>query len=267
MRLSISAIGLCTALVAAPVFAQEAEVIHWWTSQGESRAVKELANAFNGAGGVWVDNAIAGGSAARQAAITRIVAGDPPQANQLNTGREFEDLVEQNLLVDISEVADAGNWASTMPAALLEGSKRDGKVYAMPINIHGRNWIWYNTSLLAEVGATPPMGWGEDMFEALDKVKKAGKVPLALSGTPNYEMSLFETILLDIGGTELWIELLQDTSDEAFQSAELRKAFETYARLRDYVDEGSPGRKWNQAVNMVITGEAAFTTQGDWAKG
>lgn len=254
-------------LPAIPVIAQEAEVIHWWTSEGESRAVRTFTEAFSKAGGKWIDNAIAGASAARQASVTRIVAGDPPAASQFNTGREFEDLVSQGLLRDISDVAESGNWMKTMPAALLESSQRNGKVYAMPINIHGRNWIWYSTAVLKEAGATPPAGWGEDMFEALDKVRAIGKIPLALSGTKSYEMSLFQSILQDIGGPKLWYELYRDKSKQAFKSVELRQAFETYARLRKYVDAGSPGRKWNDAVNMVMTGKAGFTSQGDWAKG
>ena len=39
----------------------KATVIHWWTSGGESAAIKEYADAYNKAGGQWNDNAIAGG--------------------------------------------------------------------------------------------------------------------------------------------------------------------------------------------------------------
>ena len=82
------------ALMAGPsVAAEKAEVIHWWTSGGESAAVKVFADQFNAAGGEWVDAAIAGGEAARAAGINRIVGGNPPTAMQFNTGKQFEDLV------------------------------------------------------------------------------------------------------------------------------------------------------------------------------
>ena len=54
----------------------KAEVIHWWTSGGESAAVKVFADQFTKAGGTWVDTAIAGGANARTAAINRIVGGN-----------------------------------------------------------------------------------------------------------------------------------------------------------------------------------------------
>jgi len=58
--------------------ANRAEVLHWWTSGGESAAVKELATAYTKAGGTWVDAAIAGGEQARAAAVNRMVGGTPP---------------------------------------------------------------------------------------------------------------------------------------------------------------------------------------------
>lgn len=253
-------------VMAAGAHAQEAEVMHWWTSEGESKAVAVFADAYGDAGGVWVDSAIAGGPAARQAAITRIVAGDPPTANQFNTSREFEDLVEQGLLADLGEYADTEQWKSVMPESLVETASRDGKFYALPINIHGRSWIFYNADVLEEVGAEPPQGWGDDMFAALDKVKAAGKVPLALSGTPVYELMVFHSIMLDRGGADLWYGAYRDRNEEVLEGDAMRETFETFARLRDYVDPGSPGRLWNAATNMVITGDAAFTSVGDWAK-
>ena len=50
-----SSVSLLAALVAglgltSPALAQKAEVIHWWTSGGESAAVKQLADAYNKAG-------------------------------------------------------------------------------------------------------------------------------------------------------------------------------------------------------------------------
>ena len=48
------------ASAALPAFSQallRAEVIHWWTSGGESAAAKTLAEAYKAQGGIWVDTA------------------------------------------------------------------------------------------------------------------------------------------------------------------------------------------------------------------
>jgi glucose/mannose transport system substrate-binding protein len=43
----------------------KANVIHWWTSGGESAAIRQFADAYDKAGGLWVDNAVAGADQAR----------------------------------------------------------------------------------------------------------------------------------------------------------------------------------------------------------
>ena len=92
-----------------------AEVIHWWTSGGESAAVKVFAEQFRAAGGTWVDTAIAGGANARTAAINRTVGGNPPTAMQFNTGKQFDDLVENDLLANVDAQAAAQNWKPSCP--------------------------------------------------------------------------------------------------------------------------------------------------------
>ena len=67
-----------TAIAAASnTSATELEVMHWWTSGGESAAVGELAKAFNATGHKWVDAAIAGGDPARAVMVSRLTGGDP----------------------------------------------------------------------------------------------------------------------------------------------------------------------------------------------
>ena len=77
----------------------KAEVIHWWTSGGESAAVKVFADAYDKAGGQWIDSAIAGGEQARTAGINRIVGGNPPTMMQFNTlSAQLDELVKNDLL-------------------------------------------------------------------------------------------------------------------------------------------------------------------------
>ena len=144
-------------VLAAPASAEErAEVIHWWTSGGESAAVKVFAEQFRAAGGTWVDTAIAGGANARTAAINRTVGGDPPTAMQFNTGKQFDDLVENELLANVDAQEAAQNWKAILPAAFVQAVTRNGHVYAVPVNIHGQNWLFYSNAALHRAGVQPP---------------------------------------------------------------------------------------------------------------
>ncbi|MCC2652965.1 MAG: sugar transporter substrate-binding protein [Microvirga sp.] len=96
MKTRVSAYTLSVALIwsTGALAQQKAEVIHWWTSAGESASVKVFADQFTKAGGTWVDNAIAGGANARTAGINRMVGGNPPTMMQFNTGKQFDAVLQ-----------------------------------------------------------------------------------------------------------------------------------------------------------------------------
>jgi glucose/mannose transport system substrate-binding protein len=269
-RLCWTALALVWAAVAATqsATAQEmkAEVIHWWTSGGESAAVKVFAEQFAKAGGTWVDTAIAGGVNARTAAINRTVGGTPPTAMQFNTGKQFDDLVENDLLRDVDQLATEQKWKSMMPEAIVNAATRNGKMFAVPVDIHGQNWLWMSKSALAKAGAAEPTDW-DDVFPVLDKLKAAGLIPLAFSGQKGWERNLFNAVLVGKGGNALWVAIYGKRDQAAAMSAEFKTVAETYGKLRGYVDPGAPGRNWNDATNLVIQGKAGMQIMGDWAKG
>jgi glucose/mannose transport system substrate-binding protein len=269
MKHAASAVALAFALGwAGPVSAQEtkAEVIHWWTSGGESAAVKVFAEQFNKAGGTWVDTAIAGGANARTAAINRTVGGTPPTMMQFNTGKQFDELVENGLLNDVDGVIAELKVKDKIPDAIVKATTRDGKMFAVPVNIHGQNWLFYNAAALQKTGAAEPKSW-DDMFPIMDKMKADGIIPLAFSGQKTWERGLFNAVLLGQGGPKLWQAVYGDRDQAAVKSADFKAVAETFGKLRNYVDAGAPGRNWNDATALVIQGKAGFQVMGDWAKG
>jgi glucose/mannose transport system substrate-binding protein len=253
---------------ALPVQAQEmkAEVLHWWTSGGESAAVKVFADRFKAAGGTWVDTAIAGGQNARTAGINRIVGGNPPTVMQFNTGKQFDELVSNALLNDLDQVAAAGKWGEVLPPALVEAITRDGKIYAAPVNIHGINWLWYNKKVFDEAGIAEPKTWAE-VLVAAQKLKEKGLIGLAQGGQPWQERSLFNSVLVGDGGTDLFLQIYRDGNLDAVKSDKFKSVADLFHQLHETVDAGSPGRNWNDATSMVITGKAGMQVIGDWAKG
>lgn len=246
--------------------AQTADVIHWWTSGGESQAIGVFADAFEEAGGTWIDSAVVGGQAAQASAMTRIAGGEPPAAMQWNIGVAVRQLAEAGLLRPLDDLAEAGNWVENLPPLIVENATYDGHFYAVPVNIHADNWMWYSTAIFDEVGVEPPATW-DDFFSVADSIAAAGYTPLALGGQPWQEALLFRTVLIGVSGRDFYRQVFVDHDVEAAGGPEMVAAFETFGRLRDYVDEGSPGRLWNEATMMVGNNEAAIQIMGDWAKG
>ncbi len=267
LRMLVSSVAL-SVISASSAAAQDmkAEVLHWWTSGGESAAIRVFADAFSESGGEWIDTAIAGGEQARAAGVNRIVGGEPPTAMQFNTGKQFDELVEAGVLRDLDDIAAEGKWRENLPSVITGAIERDGKIFAAPVNIHGENWFWFNNKVLADAGVEPPTSFA-DLIAAGPALKDAGFIPLALGGQAWQERLTFLTVLLAEGGPDLYKAVLGDNDTGAAESDGYRKAAETFAALRDLVDEGSPGRNWNDATSMVITGKAAVQIMGDWAKG
>jgi len=260
--------AVLTVMLAGTAAAEEmkAEVLHWWTSGGESAAVKVFADAFAESGGEWIDTAIANGENARAAGVNRIVGGEPPTMMQFNTGKQFDELVSEGMLRDLENIAQQGQWREKLPDVIIDATVRDDKFFAVPVNIHGQNWFWYNTDVLAGAGVEPPTSFSE-LIAAGPALKDAGVIPLALGGQAWQERLTFNAVLLAEGGPELYMALLAENDTEAANADGFRKAAEVFASLRDLVDEGSPGRNWNDATSMVIAGKAAVQMMGDWAKG
>ncbi len=252
--------------MASPALAQKAEVIHWWTSGGESAAVKQLAEAYTKAGGTWVDNAIAGGDNARAAALNRIAGGNPPVASQFNTSKQYHELIEADLLSNVDDVAAKEGWDQWMPTPIKNVIKVKGHYYAVPVNIHSASWFWYSKAVLAKAGVTEPKTEAE-FWTALDKIKASGQTAFAQSGTLSYERAAFTAVLLHMGGRDLYTKFYGAKDGNAVKSAEFRTVLEKFKKLRTYADAGFAGRNWNDTTALLVTDKAGFQIVGDWAKG
>ncbi|WP_368183572.1 ABC transporter substrate-binding protein [Aestuariibius sp. HNIBRBA575] len=260
-----------TALVAASQVAAdgvELEVTHWWTSGGEAAAVSEFAKAFNeNTDHDWVDGAIAGsGGTARPIIISRILGGDPMGATQLNHGRQAEELIEAGLMLDLSDVAEAEGWRDIVtPVALLDSCTVDGKVYCVPVNIHSWQWIWLSHQAFADAGVDVPANWDE-FVAAAPALEAADKIPLAMGQQPWQSAGAFSVMSIAIAGIDAWSAVTIDKNADVAAGPEYAAVFEAAANARSFAAESNV-QDWNQATNLVITGQAGAQIMGDWAQG
>jgi len=260
-------LGAAAMVTASSAAAVELEVTHWWTSGGEAAAVAEFAKGFNAGGDTWVDGAIAGsGGVARPIIISRIIGGDPMGATQLNHGRQAEELVAAGLMQDLTDIAEAEGWRDVVnPVRLLDACTLDGKIYCVPVNIHSPQWLWLSHAAYAKAGVPVPTNWNE-FVAAAPALREVGIIPLAMGQQPWQTQLAFDTIMVAVGGTKMYTDILSDKNAEVAASPEATKVFEAYAAARELSD-GSNVQDWNQATNLVITGKAGGQIHGDWAQG
>lgn len=245
----------------------KAEVFTSWTSGGEARAVDAIKKEFEKRGGVWEGSTIAGFENANAAFQNRLVAGDPPTAYQVVVGMDPAEYIEQGQFNPIDDIAAAGKWKDVLPKALYDYISYDGKVYLTPTGIHGESWMFYSKEAFSKAGITEePKDW-DAFFADMDKLTAAGLTPIAWGGQAWQEVKVFNMILLSQVGMDGFMKIYVDKDKTVLASDGVKKTLEILGRMRGYVDEGAPGRNWNDATAMVITGKAGVQFMGDWAKG
>ena len=123
-----------------------------------------------------------------------------------------------------------------------------------------------NPEVFRAAGATIPTTWDDFMVKA-KKLQDDGYVALAHGGQPWQDATVFEAVVLGVGGADYYNKAFVEMDMDALNSATTVEVFETFGNLRQFIDSNAPGRDWNVATSMVIEGKAGMQIMGDWAKG
>ncbi|MEC9482306.1 MAG: ABC transporter substrate-binding protein [Halomonas sp.] len=262
------AMGAALAMSITQASAAEIEVLHWWTSGGEAKAANMLKQKLEAQGHTWKDFAVAGGGgdSAMTVLKSRAISGNPPAVAQIK-GPLIQEWGEMGFLGNIDQVAQEENWNELLTPQLAAYNKVDGHYASVPVNIHRINWLWANPDVLEKAGIDAlPKTWDE-FFADAEKIREAGFIPLAHGGQPWQDATVFETVLMGVGGPEFYRKAFVELDPEALTSDTMIESLKTFKKLRTTMDPNIAGRDWNVATSMVINGKAAMQIMGDWAKG
>jgi glucose/mannose transport system substrate-binding protein len=247
----------------------ELEIFSWWTTGGEAAGLQALFDLYpeKCPGDVEIVNAtVAGGAGfnAREVLTTRMLGGDPPGSFQVHMGHELTDTwVTTGNMEPLGDLFAQEGWNDVFPQGVLDIVSYEGEPYSVPVNIHRANVLWYNTKVFEENNLEPPTTFDE-FFEVADALEAAGITPLALGDVEVWTaVHLMETVLLGSLGPDAYDGLW--TGDTDWNSAEVTDALETFARVLGYVNSDHSSLSWDQANDLVISGDAAMTVMGDWA--
>lgn len=262
-KILVAITAICAATAA---FAEDLEVMHWWTSGGEAAAVAEFAEAFNATGHTWVDSAIVGGEQARAVMVSRLIGGDPMGAFQFNHGRQAEELIEADLLRDLTDIAEAEGWADVVnPSTLLDACTVDGRIYCAPVNIHSWQWLWVSHAAFEDADLDIPTNWAE-FAAAAPALEAAGKVPLAMGQQGWQQSGAFNVMMATLVPQDVFLAVYDDKNADVAGGEDVATVFQAASDARAMAAK-STVQNWNDATNLVITGQAGGQIMGDWAQG
>lgn len=247
----------------------ELEIFSWWAGD-EGPALEALIALYNEQHpGVEVINAtVTGGSGVNARAVlkTRMLGGDPPDSFQVHAGQELVGTwVVADRMEDLTFLYEQEGWFDAFPADLIELLSYEGGIYSVPVNIHRSNVLWYNPALLETWGVAVPATW-DDFLAACPTLQDQGVTPLVVgeAWTVNH---LWESVALGVLGAEGWNGIWTGETDPA--GAEMTNVWAKFGEILacSNINEDAGSLTWQQAIERVVDGGAAFNVMGDWAAG
>ena len=144
-------------------------------------------------------------------------------------------------------------------------------MWAVPVNIHRSNVIWYDREFFAKYPNIPTPETYEtwdDAFNAFDDIIATGegRAPFSIGESrPFYTAHVLENVLLGEIGGQAYSNLFNGTDD--WTGAGVTKTLETTKTLlENYVNDDILTTEPADAFEKIYT-DAVMTINGDWAEG
>lgn len=246
------------------------EIFSWWTAGGELEGLQALFEYFQRTNQhIRIENAVVeggGGVNAQSELASRMSHADPPDSFQVHAGEELHaGWVASGAVEPVTWLFDEQGWREVFPSGLLEILSHDGELWAVPVNIHRANVLWYNREVLTAAGVSPPETW-QDVLDAAPVLQASGVHPIALGDALGWTLTQwFETLLLAELGVDGYRGLWDGSTD--WRGAGVTRALTTLRALLPLVDPEHAALTWDEAAQRVADGRAAMTIMGDWAAG
>jgi glucose/mannose transport system substrate-binding protein len=246
------------------------ELFSWWTAPGEEEALEALIDTHKRAHpeARIFNAAIASGAEARTDLFERLARNDPPDLFQeyVHDLRATVSNAEGRRM-PLDDLFDRLRLRQAFFPDVLREVTRDGRILAMPVNLHRENTLLYNRRILEAHHIAPPATVAE-LLAACKALKAAGVVPVATAAQGWILRIMFNALAAGTMGSARYRDYFsgKDTAD----LGPLRAAIHTFGEvMRGYVnpDASEEGFGWTSAAQAVYHGDAAMILHGDWVKG
>jgi ABC-type glycerol-3-phosphate transport system substrate-binding protein len=201
----------------------------------------------------------------KQAIRAYLTASTPPDVMTWFAGNRARFFIDNDLIMDISDVWESEGWNESYPKGFQAMSTVDGNQYFLPTS-----WYWwavyYRPSIFAELNLEPPETW-EEFMEVNETLKENGITPLAIGTKYRWTAAAwFDYLNMRINGPQFHIDLM--LCKESYDDARVAKVFEYWGDLLEngYFLEDAAAYSWQEALEPFIAGDAAMYLMGDFIR-
>ena len=217
--------------------------------------LKAIATAYQKETGTTVDiNAVDHNTF--QESINTYLQGTPDDVFTWFAGFRMAQFAEAGLISDLSDqwpiegLNDSFKEASTAP---------DGKQYFVPISYYP--WaVFYRKSVFEKNGWEAPETQDE-LMSLMKDMQGKGITPFAFGDKDGWPaMGTFDILNMRLNGFDFHMDLM--ANGDKWDSAEVKRVFETWRDLLPYHQEDPLGRTWQEAATSMAKGDSGMYLLG-----
>ena len=188
---------------------------------------------------------------------SRMQKEEPPDSFQASAGRQLiDEWVKTGQLEPVTFVFKDNGWMDKYPPGVIDLLSYNGEIWSVPVDAQRTNVLWYNKLVFSDLGLKPPADFAE-FFTVAEALRAKGIIPLAFGDRESWAATeLFESVLLGTLGPEAYDGLWDGST--SWNGAGVKSAMETFARMLDYVNKDHATRTWDEASQLVASGDAAM---------
>ena len=157
LAVALAMTGSTMAFAAGP---SKVQVFSWWTAGGEADGLAALLEVFAKEYPQYqvVNEAIAGGAGSNAKAVlaNRMTAHQPPDSFQAHADQELNAYVYAGEMQPLDSLYKSQGWYKVFPKTLISDLTVKGHIYAVPVDVHRGNVMWYNPTIFKKYHLTPP---------------------------------------------------------------------------------------------------------------
>ncbi|WP_409471053.1 ABC transporter substrate-binding protein [Streptomyces sp. HC307] len=193
-----------------------------------------------------------------QEQINSYLQGTPDDVFTWFAGYRMQFFAAKGLATPIDDVWQkiSGNF----PEAMQKLSKgEDGKFYFVPLYTYP--WaVFYRKSVFAEKGYEVPTTW-DDFIALCKQMQKDNLVPIAFGDKDAWPaLGTFDQINFRKNGYDFHVDLMAGKA--SWTDAKVRAAFDLWAEILPYHQEGAVGRTWQDAAQTLVSKKAGMYLMG-----
>jgi glucose/mannose transport system substrate-binding protein len=242
-------------------------VLHAWTGGDGAEAIDALTRKFtNKYPDMQTDfRPIGGGGNTNLNTVVskRLGNNNPPSA--------FAGWPGQNLTQYEGILGNANEaWSNYQDAhfqEVVDACKYNGNFVAAPIGSHRLNDLFFNKNVLNEAGVNPDNITDHgSLISALKTVQSnTDKVPMTQAmSLPFSTLQLFGTVMLGTQGYQPYMDFTNGKGNKQMVMDALNA---TKQILANYINDDAASTSLTGSLNNIMSGNAAFIHQGNWAAG